>query len=284
MAEWSKSRWPARWRGDRWSGVVSWAIESRLHRRREQLAALLDIHLNDCEWRQHPKPFPPRPAGTTSRDDPKAERNRYLAWRKSKPSGGDIVYLIDIALEDLASALRRCWNLTCEVDQKPSSAGIVRRLKAVKRRPCDFVDRLENFDPETLAQFEDAAATKWPGRTLDALSPDEIRSVAQAALESAPPSNVGRPFGTRDIAKPQLAADLATIYWEYSGRRPGRSVVAIKGIEQGRFKEFVAEVWSLVPPRLRKSQKGGHRTADHLVRLAVDHLAQLEREARNRIR
>lgn len=279
----ARAAWRRRWRGDGWNGVVSCAIDLRLGRKRERLAALLDIDLADSEWRQQLQPLPPRPPGTTSRSDSRGEVTRYIAWRKLPPAGGSSVHLIDLALEDLSVALRRCWNLAVEVDRKPSIAGVRHRLQSIRSRPKRFAGSIDEIDPETQGALEDAALAAGLGEDLSTLTPTQLRTTAQAALELIPAPGPGRPSGHL-VAKQQLAADLAAIYEQYSGRRPTRIYQEATGLEGGRFKEFVSEIWSIVPVQLRQTQKAGEKTADHLVRLAVDHVAQMERQAKRRKR
>lgn len=91
------------WRSDRWSLRVSLAIEGWHQRRRNRIAKLLEIDPSEHEWRSRPVPLP------SVRNLP---RNKaYIEWRKAPSAGGANIPRIDLAIEQIAGEICRCWAI-----------------------------------------------------------------------------------------------------------------------------------------------------------------------------
>ncbi len=118
------------WRGDRWSPIVGNAIDRRLRVRRERLAALLNIDLSDTE---------------------------SVRATENEPQG-KIVFLVDIMLDELSGALRRCWSLLRDVNRAASRSQEYRTLEALEARPAEAVQLFETVDPHTRRIVEDQRA------------------------------------------------------------------------------------------------------------------------------
>ena len=91
-----------------------------------------------------------------------------------------------------------------------------------------------------------------------------------------PKPDKGRPAGTKDYASENLASGLADIYERFSGKPAVRRLLVDLSkktnahLEYGPFKNFADEILAVVPPKLRRTQKGGLRSSDYFVRLAVE--------------
>ncbi len=256
------------WRGDRWSPVIGYAIDRRLQRRRDRIAELLAIDLGEQEWRNDPVDFP---------DDPDMSREaRFMKWRETPPTSGSLVYRIDLAIEEITGELRRCWGLLRDVNRALSGAQVYRRIEHIVARADHVVELFEESDPETKAIIEDHYPGGW--LSLETGKPDrrELLDAIRAAKATLTPPSRGRPAGTSDFASERLASALADIYRRHSGDTPVRRVAQDRGsgrLEYGPFKDFVEEIVSIIPHRLRRSGKGGLKGIDHLVRRGIESMS-----------
>ncbi len=256
------------WRGDRWSLVIGDAIDRRLHGRRDRIAELLAIDLGEQEWRVDPVDFPDEPDMS-----PEA---LYMKWRKTPPKSGSPVYRIDLAIEEIAGELRRCWGLLRDVNRARSSAQVYRRLDHIVGHADDVVALFDESDPATKAIIEDHYPGGW--LALETGEPDrqELLDAVRAAKATLLPASRGRPAGTSDVASEKLASALADIYRRHGGGIPARRVAQDSGsgrLEYGPFKDFVEEILSVIPDRLRRSGKGGSKGIDHFVRRAIESMS-----------
>jgi len=87
----------------------------------------------------------------------------------------------------------------------------------------------------------------------------------------------GRPKDAVNFAFHQLGLGLATIWADFTGRRPGRRVYAIERRgesnprgECGPFWDFVALVLRVLPAPLQMKRKGHRPRIDHFVRASVE--------------
>ena len=150
------------WRGDRWSPVIGHAIDRRLRKRRNRIAELLAIDLDEQEWRNDPVDIP---------DDPDMSREaRFMKWRETPPTSGSLVYRIDLAIEEITGELRGCWGLLRDVNCARSSAQVYRRLEHIVDHADDVVELFEESDPETKAIIEDHYPGGW--LSLESSEPD----------------------------------------------------------------------------------------------------------------
>lgn len=161
------------WRGDRWGRVMSKAIDRRLQPRRERFASLLDIGLDEREWRNQPSDFPSDPNLTPG--------ERYVRWREIPPTEGRQVYRIDLALEELGDALRECWGILRDVNRAGSRERVFRTLEAVERAPAKYahIDRLRGLGPRTLSLIEDDYPGNWMALEKDVIDTEHLREAAQ---------------------------------------------------------------------------------------------------------
>ena len=259
------------WRGDAWRPATARFIERRLQRRREQLAKMLSIDLSEQEARRIPVPYPG--------SDERTEGERYFQWRQSKPAGAEIVPRIDLAIEEIAAALRRCWALNRDVNRAGSPAKVRHTLEALLAEPSTAVERWETCDPNTRGIIE----AFYPGGWLAmerGVNPDLLVGAIREALSILPLARKGRPKGTEDNASQYLGPALAEIYAAYAEKDPARSIrrtsLSEYGQEQskeyGPYTDFVQFIFSLLPERLRRTRKGGLKSLDHLVREGVEHI------------
>jgi hypothetical protein len=246
---------------------MSNAIDGRLQSRRERLANLLDINLDEREWQNQPPEFP---------NDPNlAPGERYIRWRKTPPTEGRQVYRIDLALEELGDALRECWGVLRDVNRAGSAAQVFRTLEAVARAPAKYthVDSLRELGPRTISLIEDNYPGNWMALEENAIDTEHLREAARAARNSLPKPTRGRPKWAEDLASRKLAQRRAGIFSAYTETAPTRRVPPELGApEYGPFREFVEEIVAIMPVRLRRTSKGGVKNVDHLVRMGVEHL------------
>lgn len=198
---------------------------------------------------------------------------RYMKWRKTRPRSGSSVYRIDLAIEEISGELRRCWGLLRDVNRARSSAQVYRRLEYIVDHASDVVALFEESDPATKAIIEDHYPGGW--LSLETSEPDRQRllGAVRAAKAMLLPASRGRPAGTSDFASQRLAIALADIYRRHSSDTPARRVALDSGsgrLEYGPFKDFVDEIVSVIPDRLRRSGKGGRKGIDHFVRRGVE--------------
>ncbi len=244
---------------------MGFAIDRRLQRRRDRIAELLAIDLDEQEWRNDPVDFS---------DDPDMSReSRFMKWRETPPNSGSLVYRIDLAIEEITGELRRCWGLLRDVNRALSDAQVYRRLEHIVAHADHVVELFEESDPETKAIIEDHYPGGW--LSLESSEPDgqKLLDAVRAAKATVPPPSRGRPAGTGDFASAKLASALAEIYRRHSGNTPARRVAQDRGsgqLEYGPFKDFVEEIVSIIPHRLRRSEKGGLKGIDHLVRRGIE--------------
>jgi len=233
------------WRGDQWNQTVGNAIDRRLNAHRVRLAELLDIDLTDAE-------------GIGATVD-----NLVPAIR----------YRIDIALEEIAGELRRCWSLLRDVNRAASAAQLHHTLRALRADLDQAVDMIDRLDPETRGTIDDFYPGGWLAIETSVPDKDQLAAAIDKALDATPAPSVGRPTGTRDEAGQRLAIELAQIYQSYKEERPTRrNPRETGGEEYGPYKDFVEEVMSIVPRLLRQTSKGGFKSVDHMVRIGVAYM------------
>ena len=253
-----------KFRGDRWSPAIGRAIERRLQARREQLADQLEVGLNELEARGEQSQYP---ANATARDTA-----AYVKWRHNRDRDVRLVRRIDLAIEELTGTLRRCWALLRDVNLAASDPRARQILADMARRPEAYTGHLDEIDPNVRGLLEDLAPGGWIGLEQVAGHPASLRDLAECALGELPAPGPGRPRGSKDYAGDRLARDLADIYASNCEREPMR-VVDFKTHEvSGPYKDFVELIMEVVPPRLRRTSKGGLKSVDHLVRVGVDHI------------
>lgn len=240
------------WRGDNWSPVIGNAIERRLKARRARLAELLDIDIKDREFQCLP----------------------------GDPGNGRYIYRIDLAIDELTRELRTCWSLLREVNRAASSAQVYRTLEAIAAEPTNFVDPSQRIDPETWGWIEDHYPGGWMALDQGPVEPALLRDAAGQALRELPAPGRGRPRGKPDVAARKLAEALAETYAGHAVARPTRHKAWLSGEEEyGPYRDFVEEVMSVVPDRLRTTKMGGLKSVDHLVRIGVEHIVKSVRRA-----
>lgn len=235
------------WRGDSWSPIVGRAIDRRLQARRDRFVALLNIDLSDVESM--------RPTEDMQQ--------------------GQFVRLADLMLDELSGALRSCWSRLRDVNRAPSKAQIYRTLEAIQARPADAMQLFGSVDAVTRCLIEDHYPGGWAALELHRPKPNLLLDAIAKAKASLPKPRRGRPGNVKDEASRLLAADLAHIYAAYAGPSPTRRVKARmdgQQMEYGPFKDFVEEVLSVFPQKLRRTSKGGEKRADHIVRMGVESL------------
>lgn len=257
------------WRGDRWSPAIGHAIDRRLQRRRNRIAELLAIDLDEREWRKDPVDF---------LDDPDMSREaRFMKWRQTPPKSGSLVFRIDLAIEEIAGELRRCWGLLRDVNRARSTAQVYRRLEHIVAHVDHAGELYEESDLKTQAIIEEHYAGGW--LSLETGKPDrqKLLDAVWAAKATLPTPSRGRPAGTRDFASEKLASALADIYRRHRGDAPARRVAQDRGsgrLEYGPFKDFVEETVSIIPDRLRRSGKGELKGIDHFVRRGLENMSE----------
>jgi hypothetical protein len=186
---------------------------------------------------------------------------------------------IDAMMEELSSALRRCWALQRDVVRAPSSAGVRRVLEALEQDPDWGLAHLDHLDPETLGTLEEHFPGGWLGLQQFEGNMDVLLRAIRDAKASLPPKRRGRPVGTKEHAVRELGRHLAEIYGCFR-RRPTRRVVPkssksrrhLRSTEYGPFKDFVTTVLAPFPKRL--TRKGGVKGIDFIVRLGVEHISR----------
>lgn len=253
------------WHGDRWHPVVTRAIRRRLQARRERLADLLDIDLDEQECQAVP---PNYPSGEVQ-----MQVQRYIKWRRTPSFEGRRVHKIDLALNELTGVLRRCWSLLRDVNRAASLMQLYRKLEEIERDPDRFAARLDELDPETRGWIEDFYPGGWIALEDGPVKAKLLAKVARTARATLPKPKRGRPKGIVDFAGQHLAKGLAEIYSRYREINPSRRVVPESGgVEYGPFRDFVEAVMSAVPHRLRQTTNEGYKGVNHLVRVGVEHI------------
>ena len=247
---------------------MGFAIDRRLQRRRDRIAELLAIDLDEQEWRNDPVDFP---------DDPDMSREaRFMKWRETPPNSGSLVYRIDLAIEEITGELRRCWALSRDVNRAASSAQIYRILERLEADSDRAVELFRSIDPRVRHLIEEAYPGGW--MSLEAEGPDVhvLKETISKLRMALPKPDKGRPAGTKDYASEKLASGLADIYERFSGKPAVRRLLVDLSkktnahLEYGPFKKFADEILAIVPPKLRRTQKGGLRSSDYFVRMAVE--------------
>ena len=259
------------WRGDRWRPATARVIERRLRRHRYRLATQLSIDPAEQEARAVPAAYP--------QPDSRTATERYIAWRHSPPAGHEMISRIDLAIEEIASALRRCWALHRDVNRAGSSAQVRRTLEAVLNEPDLLEARWQTCDPETCGLIEAFYPGGWVAMEK-AIDRRRLHQAVESALTALPAKTSHRPQGTQDHARHYLAQALAEIYASYAGENPTRRRRQVDDPENrqltsqeyGPFSDFVETVFSVVPERLRRSKKGGLKGLDHFLKLSIRHL------------
>ncbi len=234
--------------GDHWTPTVSRAIDRRLTKRRSSIVELLDIDPKAVEYRRSPDATEP----------------------------GEMVALADLALEEISGELRRCWALSRDVNRAASSAQIYRILERLEANSDRAVELFRSIDPRVRHLIEEAYPGGW--MSLEAEGPDVhvLKETISKLRMALPKPDKGRPAGTKDYASEKLASGLADIYERFSGKPAVRRLLvdlskkANAHLEYGPFKNFVDEILAVVPPKLRRTQKGGLRSSDYFVRMAVE--------------
>ncbi len=259
------------WQGDRWRPATAHLIDKRLSRHRERLAKMLSIDLSEQEARTIPAPYP--------KPDERTKGERYLEWRQSAAAGYEMVSLIDLAIEEIAAALRHCWALNRDVNRAASSAKVRHTLEALLAEPDTIEQHWSTCDPETRGRIEDSYPDDWIAME-SGIDRDLLAGAIKDALAALPPARKGRPKGTTDHASRNLGPVLAGIYAAYGDGRPKRSNRKVSKTKYGPpqtdaygpFKDFVELVFSVVPERLRRNKDGGIKSLDHLIREGIAHI------------
>ncbi len=234
--------------GDHWTPTVSRAIDRRLAKCRSAIVELLDIDPKAVEYRRSPDLTEP----------------------------GEMIALADLALEEISGELRRCWALLRDVNRAASSAQAYQILDRLETDPDRAVELFGSIDPRVRHLIEEA----YPGGWM-ALEPDEpdahvLRETISRLRAALPKPEKGRPAGTKDFASEKLASSLADIYERFSGKPAVRRLLVDHcnktntHLEYGPFKKFADEILAVVPPKLRRTQKGELRSSNYFVRMAVE--------------
>lgn len=238
---------PLIFRRDRWTPTVGRAIDRRLAKRRSAIIDLLDIDPEVVEYRKSPDPTEP----------------------------GEMIALADLALEEISGELRRAWALLRDVNRAGSSAQAYRLLERLEADPDRAVELFGSIDPHVRHLIEEAYPGGWVALEADGPDAHVLRETISRLRAALPKPEKGRPAGTKDFASEKLASGLADIYERFSGNAAARrllvdhSKLSNTHKEYGPFKNFVDEILTVVPPKLRRTQRGGLRSSDYFVRIAV---------------
>jgi hypothetical protein len=263
MAKVHESKLSLLWQGDRWSPVIGRAIERRLQRRRDNLAAFLGIDTSERLWQPKNPDYPNDPELT--------DTERYIRWRHAPRSGrGEWIHNVDQAIDALTEELRRCWSNLRDVNRAASLAVVYRILEALEANSRPAMEAFDQLDPRVRHIIEENYRGGWIALATNGPKPELMREAIRKARAQLDRPKRGRPPQSRDYASERLAHGLAAIYQAYREERPTRRVIPRSGgIEYGPFHDFVEAVMDVVPRMLRRSAKGGVKSVDHLVRLAV---------------
>ncbi len=259
------------WQGDRWRPATGRLIEKRLRRHRTQLAEMLSTNLSEQEARTIPADYP--------EPDERTEGERYVEWRKSQTAGHEMIPRIDLAIEEITAALRRCWALNRDVNRAGSKAKVRHTLEALLAEPESIGDRWQTCDPETQGIIEAFYPGGWIAMDNGTDSPLLIGAIKDALTE-LPAARPGRPKDTTDHASRYLGPALAEIYASYAGSSPTRRNRKVTKTDYGPlqselygpFKDFFDLVYSVVPLQLRRTKDGAIKSTDMLVREGIEHL------------
>ena len=268
-----------RWQGDRWRPATARLIERHLQRHRDRLAEMLSIDLSEQEARGVPRPFP--------KADERTAGARYVEWRQMGNAGVEVVPRIDLAIEELTAALRRCWALNKDINRAASSAQVRHTLESLLADASSIEERWPVCDPETRGMIEEFYPGGWMALESGANRALLVDAVTEA-LAALPPVKPGRPKGTPDHASRYLGPALAEIYASYAlkpaTRRNRRAANTFHGPLQsevyGPFKSFVDLVYSVIPLRLRRTSDGAIKSTDKIVRDGIEHLRPPTRRVR----
>ena len=250
------------WQPYGWEEQDSDFITKELRKAREKLAQLLHIGLDEQEART----LPPSRQGL-----PRARSfERYRALRKGR-SGYEMVYSIDLALEELADVLVGFVADLANVNALASEPRIRRALQAISRQAVMPEDEIETWDPgvrRVLAEHYPGGRKRFaPGKVRS----DAVNAAARTALEERPKPKRGRPRGSENRASLELAGELASFFERYGPRRAARSVTVNKSLdparpnarEGGYFRQFFELAVDALPPLAREAvTRSGGDVAD----------------------
>ena len=186
----------------------------------------------------------------------------------------ELIDELDDIKEELVSIFQRAWLQLRDFDRATRESSVGKVLQKLSRvRDDEIVEAVCGLDhaPRSLifrhwprALPSDAFDTDPPQ------DPSEYRAAISAAIDTAPPSDLGRPPAT---AQRVLAAGLLDLYEWKSGRHAGRYNDWDSGVPKGPLFDFVVAVMSVVPenmiPMIFPRTKGNLRLVDYIVRLGL---------------
>jgi hypothetical protein len=240
------------WHPYDWNQADSDFITKELRKSREELARLLHIGLDEQEART---------LSPSQEELPQAASfERYMALRKRR-SGYEMVYSIDLALDEFVGILVRFVADLANVNALASDPLIRRALQTISRQADITEDEIETWDPgvrRMLAEHYPGGREQFaPGKVRS----DAVNAAARSALEELPKPNRGRPRGSANQAAHELARELSSFYERYGTRRAARSVTVNKSLdasrpnsqEVGSFREFFELAVGALPRPFRES-------------------------------
>ncbi len=187
----------------------------------------------------------------------------------------ETVLLADLALDDIAGELRRCWALLRDVNRTASTAQAYKILEQLEANPDKAAELIDCIDPRVRHLIEETYPGGWMALQVDGPDPQMLINAISNVRSSLPKPKKGRPAGTKDFASERLASALADIYERYTNKRATRRLLVDESkesethVEYGPFKDFVDETLAVIPPILRRTRRGGLRGSDNFVRTAV---------------
>ena len=244
-------------------------ITKELHKSRAELARLLKIGLDETEARTVPH---------SQQNVPDARDIKSYIASRNRPRDFEMVYSIDLALEELAHILVRFVADLANVNTLASEPRIRRALQAIARQPDITEDEIESWDPgvrQVLAQRYPGGREQFaPGKVRT----EAVNTAAKTVLEELPKPKRGRPAGSKNHASLELARELRSFFERYGVRRAARSVTVNKSLdasrpntqEGGSFREFFELAVGALPQPFREAvTRSGGDVADLTRRAAA---------------
>lgn len=246
-------------------------ILDRLTDRRENFASILRIDLADIETA-------PITAGSAGNG---RDVSDYICWR-NQPRQMNFIALIDIALDDITSALTRFMMALANLNALASKSALYNILSKISERDKILKGEIETLDPsvrEKLAEHYPGGRGKF--KRGEVCTKQVIEAAGSAITNMEKPSR-GRPKNTINLATKSLTCDLATIYENYSPYRVSRSVVnkkvhgdVVSQMEGGNFLRFLECAIDALPKDFQQkvTKSGGSPVSS--IRKYLDDLKEL---------
>jgi hypothetical protein len=227
-----------------WSSGHHRAIRLKLRERREQIAELLQIDLE--EMRSVPIP---KPAGDVS----DRSFDAYVEQRKSY-ARIDSVPIIDLILDEIEGFLCRFVMNVFNLNGQASQPAIRKVLIDIAARDAINEREIEDLDLGIREYLADNYVGHRDNFCPGTVKSDLVIETAKLVLKELPQPRVGRPGGTTNAAAKELMREILFLYRTYSPNPPTRSVLNQKdqgGIiqqkESGRFLKFCKCVTAALP-------------------------------------